>query len=94
VRSLRIMPRVNFVNCWKPLRAMNTTTQMETSNVTVQKVHGLGNQPPSTVQVKVQRPGDIPHRVQANPKREAMYKSIEDMVFSAWKHVAVKRVGL
>jgi hypothetical protein len=31
----------------------------------------MGNQQPSTVQVKVQRPGDIPRRVQADPKREA-----------------------
>jgi hypothetical protein len=68
---------------------MNTTTQMETSNVTVQKVHGLGNQPPSTVQVKVQRPGDIPHRVQANPKSEAVSFGTEEMVFSALKDAAV-----
>lgn len=60
------------MNCWKPLRDKDTTTQMETSNVTVQKILGLGNQQPSTGWVKVQRPGDIPHRVQADPKREAM----------------------
>ena len=35
------------VNCWKPLRADNATTQPETANVKARKIVGLGNQQPS-----------------------------------------------
>jgi len=67
-----------------PYRAMNTTTQLEKVNVIVQKVYGLGNQQPSTVQVKVQRSGDIPHRFQVESKSESP-RTGEDMIRSCWK---------
>ena len=65
------MPRVNLVNCWKPLRAENATTKLETAIVNAGKVFGLGNQQPSAFNMaKVQRPGLMSRRVQADPKRE------------------------
>ena len=65
------MPRVNLVNCWKPLRAENATTKLETAIVNAGKVFGLGNQHPSAFNMaKVQRPGLMSRRVQADPKRE------------------------
>lgn len=39
----------NRVNCWKPLRAHNTTTESVMINVTVGKGMGLGNQQPSLI---------------------------------------------
>jgi len=69
---------------------MNATTQLETVNVNAQKDHVLGNQQPSTCKmVKVQRPGDIPHRFQVGPKREAAAATAEDMVFTVRKRTAV-----
>ena len=68
---------------------MNATTQPETVIVNAEKCHGLGNQQPSAFKMaKVQRPGDIPHRFQAEPKREATGQPVEDMVFTARKRVA------
>lgn len=67
---------------------MKATTQLEKVNVIAQKFHVLDNQQPSSVQEKVQRPGDIPHRFQAKPKCEAAQNSAEDMVYSTSKGVA------
>lgn len=65
------MPRVNLVNCWKPLRAESATTKLETAVVNARKVFGLGDQQPSAFNMaKVQRPGLMSRRVQADPKRE------------------------
>lgn len=58
--ELAIVSVKNSMNCWKPLRAVSTTAQVETPNAMVQKDHGLGNQPPSSVQEKVQRLGRRP----------------------------------
>lgn len=55
---------------------MTATTQLETVNVNAQKCYVLRNQQPSSFEMeKVQRPGDIPHRVQVNPKREGGHKA-------------------
>lgn len=58
--ELAIVSVKNSMNCWKPLRAVSTTAQVETPIAMVKKAYGLGNQPPSSVQEKVQRLGRRP----------------------------------
>ena len=68
---VNLMPRVNFVNCWKPLRAMEAKTKLETIIVNAKNIHRLGNQQLSSCKMeKVQRSGDIPHRPRVRSKRE------------------------
>ena len=50
----------NTVNCWKPLRAMNTTTQPETANVTVEKFVDWAISSQASETGKVQRLGSNP----------------------------------
>lgn len=69
---------------------MNTTTQLEKVNVKVQKVRGLGNQQPSPVWGKVQRPSC---RVLVDSKRRTPQRAGEDMVCSALRDAAVRKHG-
>ncbi len=60
---------------------MNTTTQPETANVTVQKVLGLGNQQPSPAKAwKVQRLGSDPVGSKRTRSAEHLSNAGDDVV--------------
>lgn len=74
----------NTVNCWKPLRAMNTTTQPETANVTVEKIMDWAISSQASEMGKVQRLGSNPVGSERNRSAVPCYAG-EDIARSASK---------